>query len=136
MPPAEPVIPPQNETAYASAPPQNAEYTYQAPPVAPPQPNYNNQNFYQAPQSGRLPAGSKEKLPAGLLAIFLGGLGIHKFYLGYTKAGVIMLLVSLLTFGIGATIMSIIGLIEGILYLTKTDDDFNQLYVLGNKEWF
>ncbi len=86
--------------------------------------------------TGRLPSGSKEKLVAGLLAIFLGTLGIHKFYLGMTKPGLIMLLVSLLTFGVGATVMAVIALIEGILYLTKSDEEFNQLYVQGNKEWF
>ena len=64
----------------------------------------------------------KNKIAAGLLAILLGGLGIHKFYLGCTKAGVITLLVSLLTFGIGAVVMQIIGLIEGIIYLTKPDE--------------
>ena len=66
----------------------------------------------------------------------MGALGIHKFYMGYTKAGIIMLLVSLLTLGIGAIVMEIIGLIEGIMYLTKTDQDFYQIYVLGEKQWF
>ena len=63
-------------------------------------------------------------------------LGIHKFYLGYTKSAVIMLLVSLLTFGIGAFVMEVIGLIEGILYLTKSDEEFYQTYVQNEKEWF
>ncbi len=78
----------------------------------------------------------KEKLPAGLLGIFLGSLGIHKFYLGYTKEAVIMLLVSLLTCGIGASVMGIIGLVEGILYLTKSDEEFQATYVSGHKGWF
>lgn len=78
----------------------------------------------------------KDKLVAGLLGIFLGSLGIHKFYLGYTKEAVIMLLVSLLTCGIGASVMGIIGLVEGILYLTKQDDEFQNTYVLGHKGWF
>ncbi|MCX7591466.1 MAG: TM2 domain-containing protein, partial [Kiritimatiellae bacterium] len=76
-------------------------------------------------------AGEKSKIAAGLLAIFLGSLGIHKFYLGYTKEGLIMLLISVLTCGIGAGIMSIIGLIEGIIYLTKSDAEFVQTYVQG-----
>ena len=71
------------------------------------------------------------KLVVGLLAIFLGGFGIHKFMLGYTKAGVIQLVLSLCT-GIGG----IIGLIEGIIYLTKSDEDFQRIYVEGKKEWF
>ena len=78
----------------------------------------------------------KNKIAAGLLAILLGGLGIHKFYLGCTKAGVITLLVSLLTFGIGAVVMQIIGLIEGIIYLTKPDDEFEFVYGEGGKSWF
>lgn len=59
----------------------------------------------------------KSKLVVGLLGIFLGAFGIHNFYLGYTKKAVIQLLVSLLTCGIGATVMEIWGLIEGIFYL-------------------
>ncbi len=86
------------------------------------------------------PAGEKNKLVAGLLGILLGALGIHKFYLGYTKEGVIMLLVSLvggtLTCGAGAGVVSIIGLVEGILYLTKSDAEFEQIYVKGRKPWF
>ena len=78
----------------------------------------------------------KEKLAAGLLGIFLGALGIHKFYLGYTKEGVIMLVVSIATCGIGATVMEIIGLIEGIIYLTKSDEDFQYTYVENYKGWF
>lgn len=78
----------------------------------------------------------KEKLVAGLLGILLGSLGIHKFYLGYTKEGVIMLLVSLLTCGIGAFVMEIIGLIEGIMYLVKSDEEFQATYVDSHKGWF
>ncbi|MBE5926193.1 MAG: TM2 domain-containing protein [Lachnospiraceae bacterium] len=78
----------------------------------------------------------KSKMAAGLLGIFLGAFGVHKFYLGYTKAGVIMLLVSLLTCGFGASVMSIIGIVEGVMYLTKTDEDFEAIYVNGEKMWF
>jgi TM2 domain-containing membrane protein YozV len=81
-------------------------------------------------------ADASKKIPAGILGILLGGLGIHKFILGYTKEGVIMLLVTLLTFGIGAGIMAIIGLIEGIIYLTKSDEDFVSTYITGKKGWF
>lgn len=78
----------------------------------------------------------KEKLVAGLLAILLGSLGIHKFYLGYTKEGVIMLLISLLTCGFGAAVMEIFGIIEGVLYLTKSDEEFQAIYVDSHKGWF
>jgi TM2 domain-containing membrane protein YozV len=76
------------------------------------------------------------KIAAGLLAIFLGWLGIHKFIMGYTKEGVIMLLVSLLTCGIGVSVMWIIGLIEGIIYLTKSDEEFVNTYITNKKGWF
>lgn len=84
------------------------------------------------------PADSKSKIAAGLLAIFLGTLGIHKFYLGYTQAGIIMLLVSLLgsLLIIGPLVMGVIALIEGIIYLTKTDEQFYLTYVVGRKPWF
>jgi len=67
--------------------------------------------------------GDKEKLVAGLLAIFVGGFGVHKFYLGDTKMGVLYLCF-FWTF-----IPAIIGLIEGILYLTKSDAEFQRQYV-------
>lgn len=80
----------------------------------------------------------KSKVVAGLLAIFLGGLGVHKFYLGYTGAGVAMLLISI--FGaviiVGPILMALCGLIEGIVYLVKSDEDFQSTYVWGNKPWF
>ena len=78
--------------------------------------------------------GAEKKIACGVLAILLGGLGIHKFILGYTGAGIIMLVGSLLI--VCSPIMAIIGIIEGILYLTKTDQDFVDTYVTGRKEWF
>lgn len=77
-----------------------------------------------------------KKLAAGICGIVLGSLGIHKFVLGYTTAGVIMLLVSVLTCGIGAAVMHVIGIIEGIIYLTKSDEEFVRTYIEGQKEWF
>ena len=85
-------------------------------------------------------AEAKNKTTAGVLAILLGSLGIHKFYLGYSKEGIIMLLVSLvggiITCGSATSVMGVIGLVEGILYLTKSDEEFNTLYVQGQKTWF
>lgn len=79
---------------------------------------------------------SGNKLAAGLCGILLGALGVHKFILGLTTPGVIMLLVSLLTCGWGAIPMGIIGLVEGIIYLTKSDEDFYETYVVEKKGWF
>ena len=83
--------------------------------------------------------GEKSKVVAGLLGILLSGLGIHKFYLGQTTAGIIMLLCFLFGFillGIPTLIVSIIGFIEGILYLVKSDEEFERTYVQEGKAWF
>ena len=79
---------------------------------------------------------SKSKVAAGLLAIFLGCFGVHKFYLGYAVPGIIMVLVSVLTCLLAAPIMEIIGLIEGIKYLCMSDEEFYQTYVENTKGWF
>ena len=79
---------------------------------------------------------ASNKIAAGVFGILLGSLGIHKFILGYTGAGLVMLLVTLITCGALAPIVHIIGLIEGIVYLCKTDDDFVRTYVDGRREWF
>jgi TM2 domain-containing membrane protein YozV len=81
-------------------------------------------------------ARASDKIPAGICGILLGSLGVHKFILGYTGAGLIMLLVTLLTCGIGWWVMHIIGLVEGIIYLCKPDEEFVRVYVDGRKEWF
>ncbi len=81
-------------------------------------------------------ARASSKIPAGICGILLGYLGIHKFILGYTGAGLIMLLVTVLTCGFAAWVMWIIGFIEGIIYLCKSDEEFVRLYVDGRKEWF
>lgn len=82
--------------------------------------------------------GSK-KIPAALFAFFLGAFGAHKFYLGYTKQGVIMLLVFLfgmILLGIPSMVIGIIAFIEFIIYLAKSDEEFYQTYVAGKKAWF
>ena len=83
---------------------------------------------------------SNRKLAAGMLGIFLGSFGIHKFVLVYNNAGIIMLVVSLagvvVTCGIATGVMSIIGLIEGVIYLTKSTDEFRELYLDQEKPWF
>ncbi len=88
------------------------------------------------PAPSAVGARASNKIPAGICGILLGWLGIHKFILGYTGAGLIMLLVTVLTCGIGFWVMGIIGLIEGIIYLCKSDEEFVRTYVDGRKEWF
>jgi TM2 domain-containing membrane protein YozV len=90
--------------------------------------------------SSTMAARASNKIPAGVCGILLGGLGIHKFILGYNTAGVITLLVTIvggvLTCGVAAGVMHLIGLIEGIIYLCKSDEEFVRIYVDGRKEWF
>ena len=81
-----------------------------------------------------------KRIIAGVLGIVLGSLGIHKFVLGYTAAGVIMLVVTVvvgtLTCGISWPVMWVIGLVEGIIYLTKSDEEFYHTYIARKREWF
>ena len=86
--------------------------------------------------SDNKPPGAEKKIAAGICGILLGALGVHKFILGYTKEGLIMLLVSILSCGFLAWIFWIIGLIEGIIYLTKSDEEFSRIYVQNKKGWF
>ena len=79
---------------------------------------------------------SGKKIAAGVCGILLGGLGIHKFILGLTTPGIIMLLITLLTCGLGGMVTGVIGLVEGIIYLTKSDEDFYRLYAVEKKGWF
>jgi TM2 domain-containing membrane protein YozV len=84
-------------------------------------------------------AGADNKLAAGICGILLGAFGVHKFILGYTNEGVIMLVTSLVGFalcGIPTAVISIIGLVEGIIYLTKSDEEFVTTYVQNKKGWF
>ncbi|WP_240643959.1 TM2 domain-containing protein [Antribacter gilvus] len=74
------------------------------------------------PPTARVAPGSKSRLMAGLLAIFLGGLGVHRFYLGYPGVGLAMLVgsvfLSILSGGFLAWMAPAWGVVEGILYLT------------------
>ena len=115
-------------------------------------------NAFQ-PQSGQaaIPGATaqseaaQKKLVAGLLGIFLGSLGIHKFYLGMNQPGIIMLactiggyvlftLLAIILIGfiflLVPAAVGLIGLIEGVIYLTKSDADFQREYLVGKKPWF
>ncbi len=83
--------------------------------------------------------GDNKKVLAGVLGILLGWLGIHKFILGYNKEGIILLILGVLGFvtcGITSGISWVIGLVEGIMYLTKSDEEFYNTYQAGRKPWF
>lgn len=76
--------------------------------------------------------GSEKKLVAGILGIVLGGFGVHRFYLGDVGGGILRIVITVVTCGLGG----IIGLIEGIIYLTKSDAEFVELYINQKKGWF
>lgn len=81
-----------------------------------------------------VPKSSEEskRVLAGILAILLGSLGVHKFVLGYTQEGIIQLIISVISCGI----LGIIPFIEGIIYLTKSDEEFIYTYQTNKKGWF
>ncbi len=95
---------------------------------------------------GQKPVGADKKIAAGICGILLGGFGVHKFILGYQNEGIIMLsayliglVITMITCGVGFFIplaVGIVGIVEGIIYLTKSDEEFSQTYVLGKKPWF
>ena len=122
---------------------QPSQSPYQQPSYPPPMPPM---------PGGQLP-GAEKRMPAALLAIFLGGFGAHKFLLGYQQEGLIMaagtvggfilsIVIGLVTCGIGFVLLiipfavSVIGLIEGVMYLTKSDEEFVRTYVQGRRPWF
>ena len=88
---------------------------------------------------------ASRKVPAGLLGIFLGGFGIHKFFLGMNRAGATMLFLTVVgcltgwLFGLGFLLVkavAIVGFVEGIIYLVKSDSDFYNTYIVRRQEWF
>jgi len=89
----------------------------------------------QAYQEINSDQGSK-RIVAGVVAILFGSLGIHKFILGYQKEGIIMLVISFLSLGFLFAFVALIGIIEGIIYLTKSDEEFFQTYQIGRRPWF
>ena len=96
--------------AYQQVPPSS--FQQQGPPPGA-YPQGYPQGYPQAPAPYYGWPEPKSRLAAGLLGIFLGGMGIHRFYLGYVTLGVVQLLVTVFTFGFGA----IWGFVEGIMIL-------------------
>lgn len=91
---------------------------------------------FDPPTNAARRADASKKVPAGVCGIVFGALGVHKFILGYTSQGLIMLLTTIFTCGFAGIVWGVIGLIEGIVYLTKSDDEFVATYVVGKKGWF
>lgn len=89
----------------------------------------------QNPQGNGFPApptpntSGKDKTICGILAILLGGLGVQYFYLGKIGAGLLTILIDLCTCGL----WSILTLVQGIMMLTSTQEDFDRKYVYTNK---
>lgn len=87
---------------------------------------------------------NQKKIVAGVLAILLGVFGAHKFYLGYTKEGATILVITIVIYIIGlyfplvSLLNFVVGLftfIEGIIYLTKSNDHFYKTYIENKKSW-
>ena len=93
---------------------------------------------------GSKPEGADKKVLCGVLGIVLGQLGVHKFILGYNTEGIIMAAVTVVGYLLsgfcigllGPFAMWVIGIIEGIIYLTKSDEEFVATYITGKKTWF
>ena len=141
--PAQPYAAPQG-SAYAQPQAQAAQQPYGAQPgygSVPPQNPYGQQAQYGYQQPYVAPTvGEKDHVAAGLLALFLGWLGVHKFYLGYNTSGFIMLgtsiLGGILTLSVASWAIWVIAIVEGIFYLSKSQTEFEQMYVLNKREWF
>ncbi len=89
----------------------------------------NGDGTQKASDSG---SGGSPRVLAGVMGILFGGLGIHKFILGYVTEGVIQLLLTLITCGAAG----IIGFIEGIIYLAMDDRKFVETYIRNHRGWF
>lgn len=74
----------------------------------------------------------QKQILAALLGIFLGSFGANKLYLGYVKEGFLQILINMITCGAG----TVIPLIEGILYLTMSEKQFEDTYIRNKKAWF
>jgi len=76
------------------------------------------------------------RVTVAICAILLGSLGVHKFINGYQKEGIITLCISVFSCALAAPVMHIIGIVEGIIYLQMTDQQFYETYVVNKKPWF
>lgn len=126
--------PDPRQNGYASAANRQGGYNTQG---------ASQQNAYQQPYVQphyTAPVASRDHVAAGLLALFLGPFGVHKFYLDYNTQGFILLAISLLgglfSFGLVTGVVWVISIVEGIIYLTKAQSEFERIYVYDKREWF
>jgi TM2 domain-containing membrane protein YozV len=86
----------------------------------------------------RVASEQKSRVVAGILGIVLGALGIHKFYLSYPLAGIIMLAITVLGSWLvfPPLLVWFVGIVEGIIYLTRSETEFARTYIIGRREWF
>jgi TM2 domain-containing membrane protein YozV len=96
--------------------------------------------YGDAARAGANGAVESKRIIAALCAFFLGAFGVHKFVLNRTGQGLLRLGITIIggivTLGLAAAAMSVIGMIEGVIYFTKTDADFIRIYQVGDKAWF
>ena len=123
----------------------NAPFAYGPDGVPINQTQFGNGNPNQQPSSvSYLPYANvpvynphtSNRIAAGLTAIFFGYFGVHKFLMGSTGAGLTMMLISILSCFTLWPLMALIAIIEGIIYLCKTEEQFFQDYVLNKRSWF
>jgi TM2 domain-containing membrane protein YozV len=86
------------------------------------------------------PSHANKQLLASYCGILFGGFGIHKFILGYTPEGLIMLVISAVggyfTYGLSLLVMQLVGLIEAMIYLNKNHEEFINTYYVNKQGWF
>ena len=87
----------------------------------------NSQQYHPAIRDA-----ASKKLAAGLCGILISGLAVHKFILGYTTTAIIQIVLTFVTCGL----FGIVGIVEGIIYLTQSDEEFYHTYIAAKKEWF
>lgn len=133
-------VPPSKAGAVVSCPKCNGKFQLPIPTAV-----VQGQLAGKGPIPNSVSEFANKKIAAGLCGILLGGFGVHKFILGFNTSGAIMLSVWMFGFISGLCLIvplllsvaiGIIGLVEGILYLTKSDADFYQTYAIERREWF
>ena len=90
---------------------------------------FNNQTVNSLDSVFNNGPSGKSRGIAGLLAILMGWCGLHYFYIGKTSAGVLFLLVAILSCGVLATVTTIVSIIQGVLFFTSTQEEFEQKWV-------